>query len=112
MGGVAVRPPCRRPAGFGSRVPAGANHTALHAARKRCGQTKIPDCSGILGVPKLGVEPRRLYSHYALTVARLPIPPLRLALRVLFGSVFLSTCKLLANLWTAPARASLKGNML
>jgi len=28
-------------------------------------------------VPKLGVEPRRLYSHYALNVARLPIPPLR-----------------------------------
>jgi hypothetical protein len=30
-------------------------------------------------VPKRGLEPRREYSHYALNVARLPIPPLRLA---------------------------------
>ncbi len=28
-------------------------------------------------VPKRGLEPRREYSHYALNVARLPIPPLR-----------------------------------
>ncbi len=30
-------------------------------------------------VPKLGVEPRRPFDHHALNVARLPIPPLRLA---------------------------------
>ena len=28
-------------------------------------------------MPKRGLEPRREYSHYALNVARLPIPPLR-----------------------------------
>jgi hypothetical protein len=29
-------------------------------------------------VPKVGLEPTRAYTHYALNVARLPIPPLRL----------------------------------
>lgn len=28
-------------------------------------------------VPKVGVEPTRAFAHYALNVARLPIPPLR-----------------------------------
>ena len=28
-------------------------------------------------VPKAGLEPARAYAHYALNVARLPIPPLR-----------------------------------
>ncbi len=28
-------------------------------------------------VPKVGLEPTRAYAHYALNVARLPIPPLR-----------------------------------
>jgi hypothetical protein len=28
-------------------------------------------------VPKVGFEPTRAYAHYALNVARLPIPPLR-----------------------------------
>ena len=30
-------------------------------------------------MPKVGVEPTRANAHYALNVARLPIPPLRLA---------------------------------
>ena len=33
----------------------------------------------VCGMPKVGVEPTRAYAHYALNVARLPIPPLRLA---------------------------------
>ena len=28
-------------------------------------------------MPKVGFEPTRAYAHYALNVARLPIPPLR-----------------------------------
>ncbi len=28
-------------------------------------------------MPKVGLEPTREYTHYALNVARLPIPPLR-----------------------------------
>jgi hypothetical protein len=35
------------------------------------------------GVPKVGFEPTRAYAHYALNVARLPIPPLRLARLIL-----------------------------
>ena len=30
-------------------------------------------------MPKVGFEPTRAYAHYALNVARLPIPPLRRA---------------------------------
>ena len=47
-----------------------------------CGQKKprVPGLrSARLAVPKRGLEPRREYSHYALNVARLPIPPLRQA---------------------------------
>jgi hypothetical protein len=43
---------------------------------------KSPRDAGI-GVPKEGFEPSRAYAHYALNVARLPIPPLRLAHRIL-----------------------------
>ena len=41
---------------------------------------KIKDPSFLreaLAVPKVGVEPTRANAHYALNVARLPIPPLR-----------------------------------
>ena len=31
-------------------------------------------------MPKVGLEPTWAFAHYALNVARLPIPPLRLAL--------------------------------
>ena len=41
--------------------------------------TKNPLCSGFLRVPKEGFEPSRGNPHYALNVARLPIPPLRQA---------------------------------
>lgn len=39
-------------------------------------QTARPLMAGQM-VPKVGLEPAREYSHYALNVARLPIPPLR-----------------------------------
>src|SRR5439155_26787387 len=34
-------------------------------------------------VPKRGLEPRRAFAHYALNVARLPIPPLRQGVRII-----------------------------
>ena len=50
--------------------------TALRGRRPgpldECGQ--LPEA-----VPKVGVEPTRGLPHYALNVARLPVPPLRLA---------------------------------
>ena len=36
-------------------------------------------------VPKGGLEPPRAFAHYALNVARLPIPPLRRELKVYQG---------------------------
>jgi hypothetical protein len=33
--------------------------------------------TGLLMVPKVGVEPTWAEAHYALNVARLPVPPLR-----------------------------------
>jgi hypothetical protein len=39
--------------------------------------TKKTEHPGSVLVPKGGLEPPREYSHYALNVARLPIPPLR-----------------------------------
>jgi hypothetical protein len=42
--------------------------------RKNPGKTGVP-------VPKEGFEPSWKYIHYALNVARLPIPPLRHALK-------------------------------
>ena len=43
-------------------------------------------------MPKVGVEPTRAYAHYALNVARLPIPPLRHAQNILPQIPGLSTC--------------------
>src|SRR5262245_52391281 len=45
-------------------------------------------------VPKVGVEPTRPYDHYALNVARLPIPPLRLTPHILQRRIFLSKVRL------------------
>ena len=42
-------------------------------------------------MPKVGLEPTRAFAHYALNVARLPIPPLRLAQVIVLGNPFLST---------------------
>ena len=44
-------------------------------------------------MPKEGLEPSWVYTHYALNVARLPIPPLRLVrlldrLRTVFYPLF------------------------
>jgi hypothetical protein len=36
-------------------------------------------CHRRVQVPKVGFEPTRAFAHYALNVARLPIPPLRLS---------------------------------
>ena len=43
-------------------------------------------------MPKVGFEPTRAYAHYALNVARLPIPPLRRAryFTLIYGFVNLS----------------------
>ena len=39
----------------------------------------LDECGVLLEtVPKVGVEPTRGNPHYALNVARLPVPPLRL----------------------------------
>ena len=38
---------------------------------------KSPGKTGEYPVPKVGVEPTWAEAHYALNVARLPIPPLR-----------------------------------
>ncbi len=43
-------------------------------------------------MPKVGFEPTRAKAHYALNVARLPIPPLRLAFKILPRIKLLSTC--------------------
>src|SRR2546422_5983922 len=41
-------------------------------------RTKRPGCSAWpCAVPEVGLEPTRANAHYALNVARLPIPPLR-----------------------------------
>jgi hypothetical protein len=42
-------------------------------------------------VPKEGFEPSRAYAHYALNVARLPIPPLRQSTCILLDVPGLST---------------------
>ena len=42
-------------------------------------QAPQPYGPGRSRVPKRGLEPRRAFAHYALNVARLPIPPLRQA---------------------------------
>ena len=42
-------------------------------------------------MPKEGFEPSWVYTHYALNVARLPIPPLRLTKVILSGFLDLST---------------------
>ncbi len=42
-------------------------------------------------VPKEGLEPSRAYTHYALNVARLPIPPLRHGLHIIPMLVILSS---------------------
>jgi hypothetical protein len=39
-------------------------------------------------MPKVGFEPTRPYGHYALNVARLPIPPLRRDNNFTFGALF------------------------
>lgn len=39
-------------------------------------------------MPKVGFEPTRPYGHYALNVARLPIPPLRRDVYFTFGALF------------------------
>ena len=39
-------------------------------------------------MPKVGFEPTRPYGHYALNVARLPIPPLRRKDYFTFGALF------------------------
>jgi hypothetical protein len=41
-------------------------------------------------VPKEGFEPSWVFTHYALNVARLPIPPLRLAWNLLLTQCILS----------------------
>ena len=55
-----------------------ANKAANRAAKK----PRSPIWSAGPLVPKRGLEPRREYSHYALNVARLPIPPRRPAMGV------------------------------
>jgi hypothetical protein len=44
-------------------------------------------------VPKEGFEPSQANAHYALNVARLPVPPLRLADRILPCIFILSTLR-------------------
>ncbi len=39
-------------------------------------------------MPKVGFEPTRPYGHYALNVARLPIPPLRREDNFTFSALF------------------------
>jgi hypothetical protein len=55
------------------------------------------------GVPKEGFEPSRAYAHYALNVARLPIPPLRQANVILLDVPSLST--FVRNSWESKAAA-------
>jgi|YelNatPaOPRAMG01_1025707.scaffolds.fasta_scaffold30032_5 hypothetical protein len=43
-------------------------------------------------MPKVGFEPTRAKAHYALNVARLPIPPLRRSIKILPRIKLLSTC--------------------
>ncbi len=42
-------------------------------------------------MPKEGFEPSWVYTHYALNVARLPVPPLRLTQCILSAFAVLST---------------------
>src|SRR4029078_1403652 len=70
--------------GAGRRLPARDRRAPGFADSARgvaAAGVKKPDSAactiGLLLVPKRGLEPRREYSHYALNVARLPIPPLR-----------------------------------
>lgn len=57
----------------------------------RDGQTKNSPDSESLFVPKVGLEPTWGNPHYALNVARLPIPPLRLAECIVSTFTVLST---------------------
>src|SRR3990172_5837619 len=55
---------------------------------------KKPASRRVLPVPKEGFEPSRGNPHYALNVARLPIPPLRPAPCILSQMTVLSTIAL------------------
>jgi hypothetical protein len=59
---------------------------------------KIPFSWGKNQVPKVGVEPTWTEAHYALNVARLPIPPLRHPSYFTFNHKFVNYTCLLSNL--------------